>query len=155
MEARMCLLSSCLRLSGFDRRSFQYSCHRIDGGNEMCFPLCRITWTHFAVEHVDLPSSDGNVMTRAEIAFPSVKVAQTPEAWQALSECQLLCKVIDAELGYMKEKATSSSSELPVPPSNMETFRIFCVVRSGVRQDTRNLWISDHAQCLWIISRHN
>lgn len=69
-------------------------------------------WTYFATEHADLPSTGGNFMSHVEIAFPYVKLAQTPEAWQALSGCQLLCKVVDVYLGYKKEKATSALSEV-------------------------------------------
>ena len=73
---------------------------------------------------MDLPSTRGNFKSHVEIAFPSVKLAQTPEAGQALSGCQLLCKVVNADLGYKKKKATSALSEVQVPPSNMEAFRI-------------------------------
>lgn len=73
-------LSSHPRLSGFDRKSFQYMCHRIDCENELCFALCRIMGTCFATEHMDLPSTGGSFMSHVEIAFPSVKLAQPPEA---------------------------------------------------------------------------
>jgi hypothetical protein len=38
------------------------------------------------IEYVDLPSTEGDFMLHVKIAFASVKLAQTPKAWQALSE---------------------------------------------------------------------
>lgn len=90
-------------------------------------------------------------MSHVKIAFASMKLAQTPKALQALSECRFLGKVVDAEVSHKKKVhflvlATSPSQQISsyVTVFVTEKFRISLVLTSGVR-------FLYHAQCLWIM----